>query len=61
MIYQMLNYQFFKHSFFPFKVTADGSIDCSDNPEDQENTVARLKWCEAIVALSILGNGIVLI
>ena len=38
-------------------ITADGSIDCSDNPSEQEVTVAQLFLWEIITALSILANG----
>lgn len=38
-------------------VTADGSINCVDNPGDQENRVSRLHWCELITALSVLSDG----
>ena len=37
-------------------ITADGSIDCSDNPSEQELTVAQLFLWEIITALSILVN-----
>ncbi|EFX70215.1 hypothetical protein DAPPUDRAFT_217428 [Daphnia pulex] len=38
-------------------VTADGSVDCADNPGEQENYLAPLHWCETISALLILSNG----
>ncbi|XP_046640425.1 cap-specific mRNA (nucleoside-2'-O-)-methyltransferase 2-like isoform X2 [Daphnia pulicaria] len=39
------------------QVTADGSVDCADNPGEQENYLAPLHWCETISALLILSNG----
>ena len=40
-----------------YLVTADGSIDCMYEPEEHENRVTRLHWCEAIADLTILNNG----
>ena len=38
-------------------VTADGSVDCSTDPNEQENTVAHLHYCEAVAALHTLAPG----
>ncbi|XP_077298480.1 cap methyltransferase 2 [Arctopsyche grandis] len=38
-------------------VTADGSIDCSCKPDEQESTVASLHFCEVITALQVLCEG----
>ncbi|XP_076654146.1 cap methyltransferase 2 isoform X2 [Halictus rubicundus] len=38
-------------------VTADGSIDCTGDPGEQENIVAHLHFCEAIAALHFLQTG----
>ncbi|CRK92685.1 CLUMA_CG006346, isoform A, partial [Clunio marinus] len=37
-------------------VTADGSIDCSDQPENQEESVSKLHLAELIVSLAILAD-----
>ncbi|CAL8243231.1 unnamed protein product [Lota lota] len=38
-------------------VTADGSFDCLDSPDEQEALVASLHYCEATAALLLLGPG----
>ena len=38
-------------------VTADGSIDCQDDPGEQENYVAWLHYCEAFAAMMVLAVG----
>ncbi|XP_034045407.1 cap-specific mRNA (nucleoside-2'-O-)-methyltransferase 2 [Thalassophryne amazonica] len=38
-------------------VTADGSIDCQENPDKQETLVASLHYCEVTAALLLLSLG----
>ena len=38
-------------------VTADGSIDCSGSPNDQEDVTAQLHFCEAVAAVGALSVG----
>ncbi|KAF7997281.1 hypothetical protein HCN44_005558 [Aphidius gifuensis] len=38
-------------------VTADGSINCMDSPDEQELVVSHLHYCETIAALNILNIG----
>ena len=36
------------------QVTADGSVDCANEPAEQESKVASLVYAEAVTALSLL-------
>jgi cap2 methyltransferase len=38
-------------------ITADGSIDCNNNPGEQEKIVANLHFCEVVAAINILETG----
>lgn len=38
-------------------VTADGSVDCSQKPNEQESTVAWLHMCEVVAAIGLLTPG----
>eukprot|EP00960_Hanusia_phi_P020840 614216-Hanusia_phi.AAC.1 len=38
-------------------VTADGSVDCSGTPAEQESIVAQLHFCEAVAAIGSLAKG----
>lgn len=39
-------------------MTADGSVNCMDDPGNQENIVWHLIFCETISALTILKKGL---
>ena len=38
-------------------MTADGSIDCADDPEKQETVIGQLLYCEIVAALTLLAPG----
>jgi 23S rRNA U2552 (ribose-2'-O)-methylase RlmE/FtsJ len=38
-------------------ITADGSVSCIDNPNEQENTTSQLHYCETVCALGLLAPG----
>jgi cap2 methyltransferase len=40
-----------------FQVTADGSVDCANEPADQEAKVAPLHYWEVITGLTLLAPG----
>ena len=42
---------------FPFQVTADGSINCANQPDEQESLVGQLIYCEAVAAVNLLCRG----
>ena len=39
------------------QVTADGSINCANQPDEQEGVVAQLIFCEAVAAINLLCQG----
>lgn len=43
--------------FFSFQVTADGSINCANQPDEQEILVGQLIFCEAVAAVNLLCQG----
>ena len=38
-------------------MTADGSINCANQPDEQESVVAQLIFCEAVTAINLLSKG----
>ncbi|EFN88438.1 Uncharacterized protein FLJ11171 [Harpegnathos saltator] len=38
-------------------ITADGSIDCTDMPDEQENAVVHLHFCEIVTCMHLLEKG----
>ncbi|KAF3424604.1 hypothetical protein E2986_09174 [Frieseomelitta varia] len=40
-----------------FLITADGSIDCTDVPAEQESVLIHLHFCETVTALQLLATG----
>ena len=43
--------------FFSHQVTADGSINCANQPDEQESVVGQLIFCEAVAAINLLCHG----
>ena len=44
-------------SDYILQVTSDGSIDCANNPAEQEASTAQLHYCEVVCALHVLTPG----
>ncbi|KAK2555518.1 Cap-specific mRNA (nucleoside-2'-O-)-methyltransferase 2 [Acropora cervicornis] len=42
---------------FVHLVTADGSINCANQPDEQESVVGQLIFCEAVTAINLLSKG----
>jgi cap2 methyltransferase len=40
-----------------FLVTADGSVDCQDNPNEQESMTGPLHFCELVASVAVLERG----
>lgn len=38
-------------------MTADGSINCANQPDEQESLVGQLIFCEAVAAMNLLCQG----
>lgn len=38
-------------------MTADGSINCANQPDEQESVVGQLIFCEAVTAVNLLSKG----
>ena len=38
-------------------MTADGSINCANQPDEQEGVVGQLIFCEAVTAINLLSKG----
>lgn len=52
-----INVEFTGNHSFSFQITADGSFDCQDKPEEQENKVSWLHLKETLTALRVLRRG----
>ena len=57
LIYLMYPILLIRSFCFPFQVTADGSINCANQPDEQESLVGQLIFCEAVAALNLLCQG----
>ena len=47
----------FTSSTVSLQVTADGSINCANQPDEQEGVVGQLIFCEAVAAINLLCRG----